>query len=381
MREGWDEKTLVEVCDAIFAGGDVPKNALSKVKTEDYSVPIFANGATDKGLYGYTNKPRVTSPSITISARGTIGYSEIRREPFLPVVRLIVATPNTDVVTLEMLKYCIESMDFQNSGTSIPQLTVPMVKKYKLPIPPLEEQKQIVALLDKAFEAIDKAKANIEQNIINARELLQSKLNEKKKQKGEGWEEKTIGELGKPSMCKRILKSQTLSEGDIPFYKIGTFGKTANAYISKELYEEYKTKYSFPKVGDVLISASGTIGRRVIYDGEPAFFQDSNIVWIANDESLVSNDYLYQFYGVCDWNPSKGATISRLYNADLKRIKISYPSLEIQQVLVVKMVALNDYKDKLVNSYSVQLSNLEELKKSILQKAFTGELTAQDVAV
>ena len=253
--------------------------------------------------------------------------------------------------------------------------------KIPIPIPPLEEQKQIVALLDKAFEAIDKAKANIEQNIINAKELFQSKLNEIFSQKGEDWDEKTIGELGKPSMCKRILKSQTLSEGDIPFYKIGTFGKTANAYISKELYEEYKTKYSFPKVGDVLISASGTIGRRVIYDGEPAFFQDSNIVWIDNDESLVSNDYLYQFYGVCDWNPSKGATISRLYNADLKRIKISYPSLKEQESLVVKMVALSEYKDRIISSYTTQLDNLVELKKSILQKAFTGALTAQDVAV
>src|SRR5690606_7327555 len=130
----------------------------------------------------------------------------------------------------------------------------------------------------------------------------------------EGWDSKKLGDIGKVSMCKRILKKQTLPTGDIPFYKIGTFGKIPNAFISNDLYEEYLSKYSFPKKGDILLSASGTIGRRVIFDGKPAYFQDSNIVWIDNDEKKVLNEYLYKFYGFCDWNPSKGATISRLYN-------------------------------------------------------------------
>ncbi len=114
------------------------------------------------------------------------------------------------------------------------------------------------------------------------------------------WEIKKLGELGKISMCKRILKKQTLPIGDIPFYKIGTFRKTPNAYISKEVYEEYRAKYSFPKKGDILLSASGTIGRCVTYDGKPAYFQDSNIVWIDNNEKKVLNEYLYKFYGFCD---------------------------------------------------------------------------------
>lgn len=182
-------------------------------------------------------------------------------------------------------------------------------------------------------------------------------------------------------MCKRILKEQTKTEGDIPFYKIGTFGKTPNAFISKEIYEEYKSKYSFPKIGDVLISASGTIGRRVIYDGEPAFFQDSNIVWIDNNEELVLNEYLYQFYEVCDWSPSKGATISRLYNADLKRIKISFPDKTKQKKLVEIMVSLSSKTQAVVSNYDQKLNALEELKKSILQKAFAGELTGKETSV
>ena len=88
------------------------------------------------------------------------------------------------------------------------------------------------------------------------------------------------------------MKNQTNSESGIPFYKIGTFGKVADAYISNEVYEEYKKLYSYPKKGDILMSASGTIGRTVVFNGEPSYFQDSNIVWVDNDETKVLNSYL-----------------------------------------------------------------------------------------
>mgnify|MGYP005637545899 CR=1 FL=1 len=170
------------------------------------------------------------------------------------------------------------------------------------------------------------------------------------------------------------MKHQTTQTGDIPFYKIGTFGKSPNAFISDEIYREFKEKYSFPQKGDILISASGTIGRRVVYDGEPAYFQDSNIVWIDNNEELILNGYLYQFYGICDWNPSKGATISRLYNDDLRRIPISFPNISEQKKSVEIMEKLNAQTQHMMVQYQQQLDNLIELKKSILQKAFNGEL-------
>lgn len=247
--------------------------------------------------------------------------------------------------------------------------------KIPIPLPPITEQKQIAEILDEAFTSIEQAKANLKKNIQNAKELFQSKLNDIFSQKGNGWEEKTLGELGKVSMCKRILKKQTTSNGDIPFYKIGTFGKEANAFISNEIYNDFRSKYSFPRKGEILISASGTIGRRVVYDGLPAYFQDSNIVWIDNNEQLVTNDYLYQFYGVCDWNPSKGATISRLYNSDLRKIKISYPSITEQKIIVPKMEDLKSKILQLESNYIRKVEDLNELKKSILQKAFAGELT------
>lgn len=187
----------------------------------------------------------------------------------------------------------------------------------------------------------------------------------------EGWEIKTLGDIGKVSMCKRILKNQTLPNGDIPFYKIGTFGKIPNAFISKVVHEEYLSKYSFPKKGDILLSASGTIGRRVVYDGEPAYFQDSNIVWIANNEEKVLNEFLYLFYDFCDWNPSRGATISRLYNDDLRRIKIPIPPLQEQRQIVAILDQTFEAIDQAKANIEKNIVNAKELFQSKLNAIFS----------
>ena len=164
---------------------------------------------------------------------------------------------------------------------------------------------------------------------------------------------KTLGEIGEVRMCKRVLKSQTSSEGEIPFYKIGTFGKEPNAYIPRSLFEEYKAKYSYPKIGEVLISASGTIGRTVIFDGEDAFFQDSNIVWIENDESVVLNKFLFYFYKIANWGVSEGGTIQRLYNDNLRKLLIPIPfPNDFKKSLAeqARIVTILDKFDALTNS-------------------------------
>ena len=145
---------------------------------------------------------------------------------------------------------------------------------------------------------------------------------------------KSLGEVGEVRMCKRILKNQTSPEGEIPFYKIGTFGKEPDAYIPQKLFEEYKAKYNYPKVGEILISASGTIGRTVIFDGKDAYFQDSNIVWIENDERQVLNKYLFYFYQIAKWGVAEGGTIQRLYNENLRKLQIPIPPLAIQAEIV-----------------------------------------------
>ena len=101
------------------------------------------------------------------------------------------------------------------------------------------------------------------------------------------WEKKKLGDVGKVKMCKRVFSNQTTLEGSIPFYKIGTFGKEADAFIGRDLYNDLKLKFSYPKVGEILISASGTLGRTVVFDGTPSYYQDSNLVWLENNEELA----------------------------------------------------------------------------------------------
>ena len=188
------------------------------------------------------------------------------------------------------------------------------------------------------------------------------------------WEVKTLGDIGKVSMCKRVFKEDTLPTGDIPFYKIGTFGKEPNAYITKERYDEFRRKFSFPKKGDILISASGTIGRCVRYDGEPAYFQDSNIVWIDNDEKNVLNSFLYRFYEVCNWGSTKGATIARLYNSNLKQIEIAYPkSLHEQQRIVAILDEVFEAIAKAKANTEQNLKNAKELFDVYLHKFYTSK--------
>ena len=263
----------------------------------------------------------------------------------------------------------------QSNSTGIRNLDGDAYKAIEISFPPLAEQQRIVGLLDEAFEGLATAKANAEKNLQNARALFESHLQSVFTQRGTGWVEKTVGEIGKISMCKRIFKEETTATGDIPFYKIGTFGKEPDAFIPNHTYNEYRAKYSFPKKGDVLISASGTIGRRVRYDGEPAYFQDSNIVWIDNDERQVLNDYLFHFYGACEWNSTKGATISRLYNDDLRRVAIGFPkSLQEQRRIVAQLDSLHEETQSLARLYERKQAALEALKKSLLHQAFTGEL-------
>lgn len=177
---------------------------------------------------------------------------------------------------------------------------------------------------------------------------------------------KPLGDIGEVRMCKRILKSQTTSEGDIPFYKIGTFGKKPDSYISRSLFNEFKERYSYPNAGEVLISASGTIGRAVIFDGKESYFQDSNIVWIENDEKIILNKYLYYFYQIAKWGVSEGGTIQRLYNENLRKLEIPVPfsgNPEKSLAEQARIVRILDKFDTLTNSITEGLPREIELRQ------------------
>jgi type I restriction enzyme S subunit len=170
-----------------------------------------------------------------------------------------------------------------------------------------------------------------------------------------------LGNIGKVSMCRRVLKQQTSDFGDIPFFKIATFGEKPNAFISRALYEEFRKNCSFPKKGEILISAAGTLGKTVIYDGEPAYFQDSNIVWIENDESKILNSYLYYFYQTDPWLTTSGSTINRIYNEDLKNITINHPASLAQQEVIASVLSTIDAKMNCNNQINAELESIAKM--------------------
>ncbi|MBR5547898.1 MAG: restriction endonuclease subunit S [Clostridia bacterium] len=185
----------------------------------------------------------------------------------------------------------------------------------------------------------------------------------------EDWEEKKLGELAKVCMCKRIFADQTVENGEIPFFKIGTFGKEADAYISRSLYEDFKQRFSYPQKGDVLISAAGTLGRSVIFDGKDAYFQDSNIVWLDTDKARLCNEYLYHYYKVIQWASSEGSTIARLYNGIICNTHIALPKVEEQK----RIAAVLSEMDRLILTLEKQISKKKAIKQGAMQELLTGK--------
>ena len=144
----WEEKTLVEECE-ITAGGDIPKEKISKEKTEIYKVPIISNGIGNNAIYGYTDSPKITQAAITISARGTIGYAEYREYPYYPIVRLLSVFPKDSTsLNTKYLSYILSIQKYDVTNAGIPQLTVPMIGSVIFHIPPSPaEQRKIASCL------------------------------------------------------------------------------------------------------------------------------------------------------------------------------------------------------------------------------------------
>ena len=199
--------------------------------------------------------------------------------------------------------------------------------KIEIPVPSVEEQRKIGAYLDQLDNLITLHQRECISFTGSAGRLI---LTANKKRTASSWEQRKLGEIGSVSMCRRIFKEQTSETGDIPFYKIGKFGADPDAFISSELFEEYKSKYPYPQKGDILISASGSIGRTVEFAGNNEYFQDSNIVWLNHDERL-SNPFLKCFYSVVKWAGIEGSTIKRLYNDNILNTVICMPSVPEQK--------------------------------------------------
>ena len=320
------------------------KRLVKKELVRSGNFAVFQNSMTPLGFYNESNVNADTTFIICAGSAGEIGYSH---QPFWAADDVCYFMPN-DILRSKYLYYVL--LNQQNTIKSqvrraiIPRLPRTVLEDFIIPLPPLPVQEKIVEILDKFTELEAELEARAKQYEYYRNKLLTF---------GEEVEWRQLGEIGEIRMCKRIMKNQTSASGEIPFYKIGTFGKEADAYISRELFSEYKSKYNYPRAGDILISASGTIGRVVLFDGEDAYFQDSNIVWIENEEKKVLNKYLFYCYQIAKWNISEGGTIQRLYNNDLKKtlIPIPYPN-DIERSLSeqARIVSILDKFDTLVNS-------------------------------
>ena len=181
------------------------------------------------------------------------------------------------------------------------------------------------------------------------------------------WEKCKLGDACNVFMCKRILATQTNTEGGVPFYKIRTIGGTPDAYISKELFDDYKTKYNYPHKGEVMITCAGTVGKCVIYDGKDAYYQDSNIVWIDNPSQYIGNGFLYHLLANVDWRKLNSTTIIRIYNDDLRNLKLSYPQIEEQK----KISRLLSLLDDRISTQNKIIEDLKKLKCAIIEKLYS----------
>ncbi|ELX5872237.1 restriction endonuclease subunit S [Escherichia coli] len=184
----------------------------------------------------------------------------------------------------------------------------------------------------------------------------------------EDWDAVCLGDISEVRMCKRILSGQTKKIGAIPFFKIGTFGGEPDAYITHFLYKEFKAKYSFPNKGDILVSAAGTLGKSVVYDGKPAYFQDSNIVWLEVNKYKLLNEYLYHYYKIIKWASSEGSTIARLYNGIIRASIIALPKINEQIAIAT---ALSDV-DALISELEKLIAKKQAIKTATMQQLLTG---------
>lgn len=304
--------------------------------SDEYITPVLTAGQSfilgytneEKGIFNASNeKPVIIFDDFTTSFHWVDFDFKIKSSA------MKILKPINENVNFKYVYYAMSTIKYIPGNHARHWISV--YSQFSVPVPPLEVQCEIVHILDKFTKLSTKLSEELSSE-LKARQKQFEYYFDKILNKKE-YPKIKLGDIGQVKMCKRILKSQTNNIKGIPFYKIGTFGKEPDAYIDEETFNKYKEKYSYPKKGDILISCSGTIGRTVIFDGEPAYFQDSNIVWLEHDNTKVINEYLFYCYKTKPWMISTGGTIARLYNENVLKAEISVPPIEEQRKIVDKL--------------------------------------------
>jgi hypothetical protein len=347
---------IADVCKEIFAGGDVPKSALSYEKTAEYNVPIFSNGEKNCGLYGYTNNARVKEPSITVSARGTIGYTAIRTEPFVPVVRLITLTPKSEVIDLDYLFYATQNYKFEGSGTSIPQLTVPMLKKYKFQLPEMSHQKAIAV----KFEKLDQLISLRKQQLAKLDELVKARFVEMfgdPVSNPMGWKRVRFDSISENLDSKRVPVTESdRKDGVYPYYGASGIVDWINDYIFDE---------------DILLVSED--GANLLMRSTPIAFSVSGKSWVNNHAHVVrfhdfaTQKFIEVYFSLIDISEYiTGTAQPKLNQAKLNTMLFCWPPLSLQKQFAAFVERVDQQKQTVQQS----LEKLELMKKALMQEYF-----------
>lgn len=397
MKAGWEVKPLGEVCDT-GAGGTPLKSHneyyeggtihwIRSGEVNNRNIIESELKITEEGLNNSSAKlfpPKTVVIAMYGATAGQVGILNIECATNQAVCGVF---PN-DEFTPEFLYYFFlqskEKLIAQAVGNAQPNISQSKIKQTEIPIPPLAEQQQIVAILDKAFAAIDQAKANIEQNIANAEELFQSKLNAIFSQKGEGWEEKTLmqvsSEFGRGKSKHRPRNDEVLFGEAYPFIQTGDI-RNAEKIISSYLKSYNKVGLAQSKLwkkGTICITIAANIAESAIL-GIDACFPDS-VIGVVVDESKAKNHYVYyvlQYLKAELKAQGKGSAQDNINLGTFKNLLFPFPSLVDQKRIVVELDKMTKKISTMIFLYNKKNNELEELKKSLLQKAFAGELTGE----
>ena len=403
--KNWERKKLVDVCGFVRGpfGGSLKKNIF---KADGYAVYEQQHAIydqfediryfIDENKFNEMKRFELKAGDLIMSCSGTMGKIAIVPEIIKKGIinqALLKLTPSPKKISTIFLKLWMQSESFQDSlkeysgGAAIQNVaSVAILKQIEIPLPPLPEQQRIVSILDEAFAAIAKAKANAEQNLKNAKELFESYLQGVFENKGEGWEEKTLGDVcslitdGKHGDCENEASSgfYFLSAKDV---KHGTLLFDNARQITKSGFEETHRRTNL-KPGDIcMVNTGATIGRISFAPDDLRTYNSTfqkSVAVIKTIPDLINNHYccyLLQSDLKKLVKVSSGTAVPNLLLGDLKRHKINLPkTLKAQQTIVQKLDAVSTEAKKLETIYQQKIKDLEELKKSVLQKAFRGKL-------
>lgn len=355
------------MCSSIFAGGDAPKSHFSHELTEECCYPVFSNGESNSGLYGYTNTARVTEPSITVSARGTIGFTAIRLTPFTPIVRLISITPIQEIIDIDYLYYALSNYTPENTGTSIPQLTVPMIKKYKFRLPEKDEQKRAVKVLKQIDDILEKEKKQIQK----LDELIKSRFVE--------MFDSLNNYTAFSDLCTIITdgthQPPKFVEEGIPFLFVSnivtnSINFEAEKFISENTYNELYKRTPI-EIGDIIMSTVGSYGHPAVVTSNKKFLFQRHIAYLKPKQEIINPLFLHSAILSEKVQEQierrvKGIAQKTLNLSEIKQLRIPLPDLHIQNQFADFVMQVEKQKATVQQS----IDKLETLKKSLMQEYF-----------